>query len=112
MKYKQRFLIASLVLVAAVLLPVAVVRSAQQAPPAADRLTKQQVQIAMRDGVKLNTLIYSPKDRKGPLPVMMLRTPYGIDRAGERAIRSSLSDLDKDGYIFVFQDIRGRFQSE
>jgi putative CocE/NonD family hydrolase len=67
--------------------------------------------IAMRDGVKLHTLIFSPEGRRFPLPILFMRTPYGIDgRAG--SLQSSLKELADDGYIFVFQDVRGKFKSE
>ena len=67
--------------------------------------------IAMRDGVRLNTDIYAPKDQQGPLPVIFERTPYGID--GRAAVLNrGFRELADDGYIFVFQDIRGRFKSE
>ncbi|MCE9532471.1 MAG: CocE/NonD family hydrolase [Planctomycetes bacterium] len=69
-------------------------------------------QIAMRDGVKLNTIIYAPKDTKTPLPFVMLRTPYGIETRGPRSIKEYLKEMAEDGYIFVFQDIRGRHKSE
>src|SRR4029078_8351115 len=68
--------------------------------------------IPMRDGVKLHTIIYAPKDHKDPLPFILLRTPYGIDSRGPRALKDYLKDLADDGYIFVFQDIRGRHKSE
>src|SRR5271155_5579289 len=67
--------------------------------------------IPMRDGVKLHTLIFSPEGRRFPMPILFMRTPYGIDgRAG--MFQSSLKELADDGYIFVFQDIRGKFKSE
>jgi hypothetical protein len=86
--------------------------SAQQ--PATDnsqRYTKSNAMIIMRDGVRLNTDIYAPKDQQGPLPLIFLRTPYGID-GREQALDGSFRELAEDGYIFVFQDIRGRFRSE
>jgi putative CocE/NonD family hydrolase len=80
--------------------------------PAASAFDKTEVMIPMRDGVKLHTLIYVPKGISTNLPIIMSRTPYGI--AGtERSLGSaSLKDLIADGYIFVFQDIRGRYTSE
>jgi uncharacterized protein len=67
--------------------------------------------IPMRDGIKLHTLIFSPEGRRFPLPILFLRTPYGIDgRAG--SLESSFKELADDGYIFVFQDVRGKFKSE
>jgi putative CocE/NonD family hydrolase len=83
----------------------------QQAADPAARFTKAETMIAMRDGVRLNTAIYTPKDAKEALPIILSRTPYGI---GGSAINFSayMKDLADDGYIFVFQDIRGRHKSE
>ena len=72
---------------------------------------KTEATIAMRDGVRLHTAVYAPKNARGPLPFILLRTPYGIAGA-DRLFEHYLSDLEKEGYIFVFQDIRGRYQSE
>jgi putative CocE/NonD family hydrolase len=66
--------------------------------------------VPMRDGVGLNTDVWAPKDRHGSLPFILVRTPYGIDRA--RYFTGYLKDLADDGYYFVFQDIRGRYNSE
>ena len=71
----------------------------------------REVMIPMRDGVKLHTAIYTQKDITEPRPIIFVRTPYGI-AAGARAIASQYADLADDGYVFVFQDIRGRFTSE
>jgi putative CocE/NonD family hydrolase len=68
--------------------------------------------IAARDGVRLNTEIFAPRDVKEPLPFILMRTPYGISGGLERIHGDYLKDLTDDGYIFVFQDIRGRFKSE
>jgi putative CocE/NonD family hydrolase len=84
-------------------------------PPASDldrRFTKTEAMIAMRDGVRLNTAVYVPKDKKESLPLVMLHTPYGIEKAPARAFQDYLKDMAEEGYIFVFQDIRGRFKSE
>src|SRR5438067_10151018 len=86
-------------------------RAQQPVSDNAQRYTKTTVMIAMRDGVRLNTDIYAPKDQQGPLPVIFERTPYGID--GRAAVLNrGFRELADDGYIFVFQDIRGRFKSE
>jgi putative CocE/NonD family hydrolase len=67
--------------------------------------------ISMRDGVKLHTVIYSPRSSRGGLPILFLRTPYGAD--GRSAmLGTSFKELSDDGYIFAFQDIRGKFESE
>jgi putative CocE/NonD family hydrolase len=70
--------------------------------------------IPVRDGVKLHSEIYTPKDAKEPLPMLLDRTPYGIS-ARDKGMSNSLyryADMFADGYIFVFQDIRGRYGSE
>jgi putative CocE/NonD family hydrolase len=56
-------------------------------------------------------MIYTPKQMTQPLPIIMNRTPYGIAGSAGR-LRGSYKELAEDGYIFVFQDIRGRFGSE
>src|SRR4029079_1097931 len=75
------------------------------------RYVKTNVMVPMRDGVRLNTDIYAPKDATGPLPFIFARTPYGIDGAAG-ALNTAYRELADDGYIFVFQDLRGRFKSE
>jgi putative CocE/NonD family hydrolase len=84
---------------------------AQQAEDILARYTRTNVMIPMRDGVRLNTDIYVPKNRTGPLPIIFRRTPYGVDNAW-RALGTSYRELADDGYIFAFQDIRGRYRSE
>lgn len=78
----------------------------------AQRFTQRVEMIPMRDGVKLHTTIYAPKESKLPLPFVMMRTPYGIESRGPKALKEYFQDLANDGYIFVFQDIRGRHKSE
>src|SRR5437762_12731944 len=70
--------------------------------------------IPARDGVKLHTEIYSPKDASEPLPIIFERTPYGLsdDAKGYSRILYRYAELIPEGYIFVFQDIRGRYGSE
>jgi putative CocE/NonD family hydrolase len=68
--------------------------------------------IPMRDGVHLQTVILTPVDKTGPLPILFRRTPYGVpDKAPER-MPTYLKELSEDGYIFVAQNLRGRFKSE
>jgi putative CocE/NonD family hydrolase len=86
--------------------------SAQQASNPSEPLVKIEAMVVMRDGVRLHTSIYAPKDHREPLPFIFLRTPYGIDLAPSRDFRGYLKDLAAEGYIFVYQDIRGRFKSE
>ncbi|MDB5306594.1 MAG: X-Pro dipeptidyl-peptidase [Gemmataceae bacterium] len=85
---------------------------AQDAADPAPRFDRTEALVSMRDGVKLYTTVYAPKETKGPLPVILLRTPYGIDGRPERLFRNYLKDLAHDGYVFAFQDVRGRFKSE
>src|ERR1700747_682552 len=85
-----------------------------QRPDLANLFDEREVMIPVRDGVKLHTEIYTPKDRKEPLPMLLDRTPYGIS-APDKGMSNGLyrySDMFADGYIFVFQDIRGRYGSE
>jgi putative CocE/NonD family hydrolase len=80
-----------------------------------DTFDKQQVMIPMRDGIQLNTEIYVPKGGQGQLPILLTRTPYGLghdDDGFHSSLSSSYAELAADGYIFVFQDIRGRYESE
>jgi putative CocE/NonD family hydrolase len=76
------------------------------------RYTRTEAMVPMRDGVRLYTAIYTPKDIPGPLPVLLLRTPYGIQGRPEREFKNYLAELAREGYIFAYQDIRGRFKSE
>ncbi len=75
---------------------------------------KTEHTIPMRDGVKLFTHVYSPKDHSERFPILIKRTPYGIQPYGE-AILSRLGPswhFLKDKYIFVYQDVRGRYLSK
>jgi hypothetical protein len=80
------------------------------------RYQKLEVRIAMRDGVKLFTSIYVPRDTTQAWPILMDRTPYGVAPYGADAYRGSLgpnaTKYAESGFIFVYQDARGRFFSE
>ncbi|HMU60521.1 MAG TPA: CocE/NonD family hydrolase [Gemmatimonadales bacterium] len=71
-----------------------------------------EVMIPMRDGVKLHTIFYVPKNAAGNLPIILTRTPYGIDHRLAGNLRGYYAALARDGYIFAYQDIRGRYGSE
>ena len=74
--------------------------------------TRREEMIPVRDGVKLFTVILTPKHQSGPLPILMSRTPYGTSGwGGTTDFSVAFADFIRDGYVFVFQDIRGRFQS-
>ena len=77
--------------------------------------TKYDYHIAMRDGVRLFTSVYVPKESKEPCPILMQRTPYSIGPYGVDNYRSSLgpsSYFTNANFIFVYQDVRGRYLSE
>ncbi|HEU5219080.1 MAG TPA: CocE/NonD family hydrolase [Gemmatimonadales bacterium] len=82
-----------------------------QATTAAAAFVQTDTMIPMRDGVRLHTIIFTPRDQAGALPFILTRTPYGIAGAGG-AFTTSYAELAQEGFIFVFQDIRGRFGSE
>ena len=77
--------------------------------------TKYEYRIPMRDGIHLFTSVYVPKDSSHSYPFLMTRTPYSVGPYGEDHYKTRLGPSDafeRAGYIFVFQDVRGRYQSE
>jgi putative CocE/NonD family hydrolase len=76
--------------------------------------TKREEMIPMRDGVRLYTAIYVPKDTSKTYPFLMMRTPYSSQPYGEDAYPQAVgpAEFGSDGYIFVYQDVRGRWMSE
>ena len=101
-------------LLAALLFAVAAAGAAGQTLDLPSHFTKRDVMIPMRDGVRLHTEIYVPKDAAGPLPFLLTRTPYGLsdDARGFTRLFALYPVMQRAGYIFVFQDIRGRYGSE
>jgi putative CocE/NonD family hydrolase len=85
---------------------------AREEPEGDARFERTEAMVKMRDGTKLFTTLHVPKDAKGPLPIILIRTPYGIDGRAEKLFQNYLKELVEDGYAFAFQDIRGRFKSE
>ena len=82
-----------------------------------DLYTKKEVYITMRDGIRLFTSIYIPKDasRNKKYPVMLQRTCYSVAPYGENEYRRNLGPnkfMQDEKYIFVYQDVRGRYMSE
>ena len=74
---------------------------------------KTDVMIPARDGVKLHTLIFAPSNATTKLPFLIERSPYGFDNGrGERTLATRYKELADEGFIFVLQDIRGRYGSE
>jgi len=107
-------------LIAAILLlgasGIALARPQAAPPPAASDVASQftytKVMVPVRDGAKLETVIIAPKNAKEKLPILFQRTPYGVPQALPPAIPASWKPLVADGYIFVFQSMRGRFGSD
>ena len=80
-----------------------------------DNYTKKEVTIEMRDGTKLFTVIYAPKDQSKTYPILLQRTPYSSSPYGEGKFKTKISpntQLMKEGNIVVYQDVRGRWMSE
>jgi hypothetical protein len=68
--------------------------------------------IPMRDGVRLNTRIFTPTSTNEQFPILLLRTPYGIGNSTPAQLAAAIPELTAEGFIVVQQDIRGRFKSE
>lgn len=80
-----------------------------------EHYTKYEFRIPMRDGVHLFTSVYVPKDQSQKWPILMDRTPYSVAPYGEDVFKKELGpsdEFEKSGYIFVYQDVRGRYESE
>ena len=112
----RKFLFATLP-VLVLLLGSAVAVAAEIEPPAYDvreHYTKYEFRIAMRDGVKLFTAVFVPKDQSQAWPFLFNRTPYGVGPYGVEnyPTRLGFQELVDAGYIFVRQDVRGRNMSE
>jgi putative CocE/NonD family hydrolase len=114
-----RSLFALLVLAAPLAAPMVSPLAAQESDAAFIKAnyTKQIYRIAMRDGVKLHTIVYTPKDAtpEHTYPMIMQRTCYSIKPYGENDYPASLGPnrfMMRDKYIMVYQDVRGRYMSE
>jgi len=82
-----------------------------------ENYTKSEYQIPMRDGIRLFTAVYSPKDSTVKYPILLLRTPYDVAPYGNKmdysCAKKGLSPAFlREKFIFVLQDVRGRFMSE
>src|SRR5262245_2307143 len=109
------------VVVSASSLVAAILQSSQGPPPgqaATDiraAYTKSEHMVPMRDGAKLFTIVYAPRDTSTTFPFMLHRTPYGSPPYGPEAYRGSLGPsaaFAAEKFIFVYQDVRGKFRSE
>jgi putative CocE/NonD family hydrolase len=81
-------------------------------PDAESRYIRTDEMIPMRDGVRLYTQIFTLNHSSEPLPFLLLRTPYGTGQLDSARLVASMPELSAEGFIFVMQDIRGRFRSE
>jgi predicted acyl esterase len=118
----QKVLRLPLALIALICSASSVSQAQQPAPPAPTEdyfrahYTKYEFRIPMRDGKRLFTSVYVPKDTAtGPYPFLMDRTPYSVAPYGEDQYPKHLGpseEFEKSGYIFVYQDVRGRWMSE
>ncbi|MGA2533889.1 MAG: CocE/NonD family hydrolase, partial [Candidatus Aminicenantales bacterium] len=108
---KTKTVLVSLALVAA-LAAFGQVAPAGRTPSPAPEFTVTRVMVPMRDGVKLFTVIFVPKNALPPLPFLLMRTPYGAPSSPLPLASEPYKELVEEGYIFVIQDIRGRYQSE
>jgi putative CocE/NonD family hydrolase len=102
------------VLAALLVVPLAAQTPQAPQPDYSQLFDKTEIMIPARDGVKLHTEIYTPKDAAEALPIVIERTPYGLadDAKGYSRKLGRYAEMIPEGYIFVFQDIRGRFASE
>ena len=116
MRFLRVGLVSSCLLLIATLaiLPARGPAQQPQPPDYSQAFDKSDVMIPTRDGVKLHTEIYTPKSAGEPLPIVLERTPYGTadDEKGYSRKLGRYAEMIPDSYIFVFQDIRGRFGSE
>jgi len=100
-------------LVVLVFAGVSRVAGQEAAAPAAQAIFQyQEVMVPVRDGVHLQTVILIPTNATKPLPILFRRTPYGVPEKAPQQMPSSMKELAQDGYIFVVQNLRGRFKSE
>ena len=85
-----------------------VARDEAQAPA----FSYQRVMVPVRDGVKLETILVAPANASRPLPILLRRTPYGVPPNADFVGGAAYREFVRDGYIFVVQNLRGRFGSE
>src|SRR3954467_276858 len=88
------------------------VAAQQPADSVKPQFTLEEVMVPVRDGIHLQTAIVRPAHQGGPLPILFTRTPYGVPDKAPTKIPAEFKELVQDGYIFVFQNLRGRFKSE
>jgi putative CocE/NonD family hydrolase len=90
----------------------AVAQQTTPQPPPKPIFKLEEVMIPVRDGIRLQTVILTPVDQAGPLPILFRRTPYGVPEKPPEQMPPFMKELAQDGYIFVIQNLRGRFKSD
>lgn len=96
-----------------VVLLIALLSAAFASPLRAGEYERRELTIPMRDGVRLFAVALVPSNAKEPLPILLVRTPFGAAREfGTAELPAALRELGEDGYIFVTQDVRGRGASQ
>ena len=95
-----------------ILLCFVAVASFKAQQPSHSDYTATEVMVPMRDGLRLYTQVYAPASAAERLPILLLRTPYGTGGLNPAGLAASIPELAADGYIFVSQDIRGRYGRE
>src|SRR5712692_9228881 len=99
----------------AVAVSIAVAQEASKEDYVKAHYTKYEYRVPMRDGKKLFTSVYVPKDSSQPYPILIDRTPYSVGPYGEDQYKKQIGpsdEFEKAGYIIVYQDVRGRYMSE
>ncbi len=99
----------------AAILSAGLALAAQGLPYVTGHYAKQEVMLPMRDGVRLYTAIYSPREPRRPCPILLERTPYGSGPYGPDSYKADLGPsarFGREGFIFVYQDVRGQMMSE
>jgi len=104
-----------MILIATTVLLAASVLSVQEKFDIKANYDKAEYMIPMRDVVKLYTQVYTPKDKGQKYPILLFRTPYSVGYYKPNSFRLYLGpnfDYAREGFIFVYQDVRGKFKSE
>jgi putative CocE/NonD family hydrolase len=110
--FMRKPLIGASLICVCILLAVAATARRSAAPASDSPFRFREVMVPMRDGVRLQTVILTPIAQRQPLPILLQRTPYGVPGKAPASVPNNLKELAQDGYIFVFQNLRGRFRSE
>ena len=121
LRYATRFCGRYCYVALAAVVAIAVGATAGIAAPSAEAVylrehyTKYEYNIPMRDGVRLFTAVYVPKDSDKRYPILLTRTPYSLKPYGEESApypHGPMNYYAKEGFIFALQDVRGRYGSE